>query len=225
MTRTSAELRIQAIPRPERMLSKADEAALTERQLELLDQLPALFDKGFAHLRMAEIAREMNCSLRTLYGLAPSREKLVLIVVERSLWSIGRAARSALSAATTGDAAGEATRPLEMIRAYLTAANMAVADTTHEFARDISEVSGGHELWEAHSDYLVAVTRELLDIAVEQGEIAPVDTAAAARVVAGLGRDFAQPHVLRSIASSPKRAADMMVDVILRGLTTVPAAG
>jgi len=38
-----------------------------------------MFDGGFAHLTMAEIAARANCSLRTLYSLAPSRDELVLV--------------------------------------------------------------------------------------------------------------------------------------------------
>ena len=34
---------------------------------------------------MAEIARRMGCSLRTLYGIAPSKDELVLIVLDRQL--------------------------------------------------------------------------------------------------------------------------------------------
>ena len=71
----------------------------------------------------------------------------------------------------------------------------------------------------AHSEYIIDVTRALLDAAVEQGEIDPVDTAAVARTIAGLGREFARPAVLPTLASSPKDAADAMVDVVLRGLT------
>ena len=69
-----------------------------------------------------------------------------------------------------------------------------------------------------HSDYLVDVTRSLLDLAVEQGEIDDVDTAAVARVIAGLGRDFARAHVIPTLRESPKKAADDMVDVVLAGL-------
>ena len=65
----------------------------------------------------------------------------------------------------------------------------------------------------------MAVTRTLLDLAVERGDIATTDTAAVARVVAGLGALFVLPENLEAIESTPKEAADAMVDVILRGLT------
>ena len=59
----------------------------------------------------------------------------------------------------------------------------------------------------------------LLDLAVERGDIADVDTAAVARVIAHLGQDFIRPDVLPTLRSSPKVAADSVVDIVLRGLT------
>jgi AcrR family transcriptional regulator len=159
---------------------------------------------------MAGIASALSCSLRTLYELAPSRDELVLVVVDRNLWRIGRTATGALDP----DMA-----PLDALRAYLDAANMAVAGTTAAFARDLATVPAAQRLNDAHSDYIVAVARCLLDMALEQGDIDVVDTAAIARVVAGVGRDFARAEVMATLQSPPKDAADSVVDVILRGLT------
>lgn len=201
--------RLRAVPRPTPVLDRERERALTARQRELLDQLGGLFDDGFADLTMAAIARRLSCSLRTLYELAPSRDELLLMVIDRNLWRIGRTAAAALDTEMA---------PLDALRAYLDAANMAIARTTTAFARDLLAVPAAQHLNDAHSDYLVAVARCLLDLAVERGDIDPVDTAAVARVVAGVGRDFARPEVLATLQSPPKEAADRIVDVILRGL-------
>jgi AcrR family transcriptional regulator len=201
--------RLRAVPRPTAVLSRERERALTARQREILDQLGALFDDGFADLTMAGIAARLSCSLRTLYELAPSRDELVLMVVDRNLWRIGRTATGALDSVMA---------PLDALRAYLQAATVAVAGTSVAFARDLDAVPAAQRLNDAHSEYLIAVTRCLLDVAVEHGEIAPVDTAAIARVMAGVGRQFARPEVMSTLRSSPKDAADAVVDVILRGL-------
>ena len=212
-TLESTELgrRLRAVPAPRPVLDRDREARLTGRQREVLDQLGALFDDGFADLTMADIAASVGCSLRTLYDLAPSRDELVLTVIDRNLRHIGRRAISAVQPDLD---------PLAVIRSYLMAANLAVAATTSAFARDQAATPATHRLATAHSDYLVAITRTLLDLAVERGDIAPTDTAAVARVVAGLGAMFALPENLETIDSTPKEAADSMVDVILRGLTT-----
>ncbi len=203
--------RIRDVPAPTPLLSRERERALTERQLHVLDQLGRLFDGGFADLTMADMASSLNCSLRTLYELAPSREELVLTVIDRNLWRVGRSAMGSI---------GDNLVPLEAIHTYLEAANVAVAGTTTSFARDMEAVPTAQRLSDDHSDYLVAVTRCLLDMAVERGDIPDVDTAAVARVMASLGRDFALAQVFATLRSSPKEAADAVLRIIMRGLTT-----
>ena len=205
--------RLRAVAAPRPVLTREREQELTDRQREILDELGRIFDKGFADLTMADLASQLNCSLRTLYGLAPSRDELVLTVVDRNLRKIGRAAHAAITPEMSA---------LEAVRAYLSAATVAVGSITPEFADDMSEIAAGLGLNEAHSDYLVDVTRCLLDLAVDEGEIDDVDTAAVARMIAGLGRDFARPDVMPHLRTSPKLAADAMVDVVLHGLRRSP---
>ncbi|MGZ0184950.1 MAG: TetR/AcrR family transcriptional regulator, partial [Acidimicrobiales bacterium] len=122
-TLESTELgrRLRSVPAPRPVLDRDREARLTERQREVLDRLGTLFDDGFADLTMADIAANVGCSLRTLYDLAPSRDELVLTVIDRNLRRIGRGAISAIQPDLD---------PLVAIRSYLTAANLAVAATT-----------------------------------------------------------------------------------------------
>ena len=205
------ERRLRAIPAPRPMLSRDEVHRLTDRQRELLAQLGGLFRDGFADLTMSEIAGRLNCSLRTLYGLAPSRDELVLTVVDTHLWRIGREAMAAI---------GPEMAPLDAIRTYLGAATVAVSGTTEAYSRDLAAMPAARRRNGDHADYVVAVTRTLLDIAVERGDIADVDTAAVARTLANLGQDFIAPEVMPTLRTSPKAAADAVVDIILRGLTS-----
>ena len=202
--------RVREVKGPRPLLSKQREAALTARQRELLDELSTVFDDGFCHVTMADLAAQLNCSLRTLYGLAPRRDELVLLVVDRNLWRTGRSAMAAIEPDMG---------PIDAIDAYLRAANMAVATTTEAFAHDCASVTATRELNRAHSDYLIDVTRALLDLAVDRGDVAVRDTAAAARVMAGLGAHFASPSALATLATTPKDAADEVLTLLLRGLT------
>ena len=201
--------RLRAVRRPRALLSRQRERELTDRQRQILDELEGLVADGFADLTMAELAGQLNCSLRTLYALAPSRDELVLIVIDRSLWRIGRVAR---------DAIGDDLAPLDAVCAYLEAATVAVSRWNEGFARDLAEVPAAQQLQDGHNEYLFAVTRTLLDLAVERGDIAAVDTAAVARVLAGLGQFFSRPTVIPTLRSSPKQAADEVVDLIIGGL-------
>ena len=201
--------RLRAVPAPRPMLSRDELHRLTDRQREILSQLGSLFADGFEHLTMAEIAAELGCSLRTLYGLAPSRDELVLTVVDMHLWRVGREAMAALDPAMA---------PLDAIRAYLSAATVAVNGTTAAYSRDLDAMPAARRRNGDHASYVVAVTRSLLDWAVERGDIAQVDTAAVAHTLATLGQDFIRPEVMATLQSSPKAAADQVVDIMLRGL-------
>ena len=64
----------------------------------------------------------------------------------------------------------------------------------------------------------MGVTQSLLDRAVEERQIAPVDTASVAHVLGGLGREFARPDVAEIAEASPKESADAITEILLQGL-------
>ena len=200
---------LRRVKGPVPLLDRPAEEALTERQRQVLDSLHLVFAGGFAHLTMADMAAAASCSLRTLYELAPSKDELVRIVVDRHLWGIGRAATGVVD---------DDMAPGDAIHAHLHAAHEAIAGMTEAFASDALNEPGTAAINAAHAQYLLDVTRALLDHAVHRGDIAPVDTAALARVLANVGADFARPDVLPTLISPPKEAADAVVDVILSGL-------
>ena len=88
---------IARVPAPQPLLAPEVERALSDRQREILDALEALaMQDGFAELTMAQLAARVNCSLRTLYALAPRKDALLLMVIDRRLHRIGRAAMAAI---------------------------------------------------------------------------------------------------------------------------------
>jgi AcrR family transcriptional regulator len=204
-------LRFTGVRAPKPLLAPEVERRLTPRQRELLDELEGLVVNGrLAGLTMAQIAARLNCSLRTLYGISPGKDELVLTVVDRRLHRIGRRAIGALDPGLS---------PLAALRAYLRTANEAVQPTTVAFAREFAGFAGAQRLLDAHEGYVVAVTESLLERAVEEGEIDPTDTPALAHVLGGLGREFSRPGVAETaVASTPKETADAITEIVLRGL-------
>lgn len=195
---------------PRRLLPAEAERALTARQREILDALEGLVvQDGFTELTMARLAARVNCSLRTLYGLAPRKDALLLTVVDRRMHRIGRAAMAAIEPHMDA---------LTAVRAYLMAATTAVGATTETFARRFAAVPGAGRLIREHGDYVVAVTRRLLDRAVDEGAIAPLDTGALALALGMLGAFFSRPDVIPRIAASPKETSDAIMELILGGL-------
>jgi AcrR family transcriptional regulator len=196
---------------PKPLLTPETEAKLTPRQQEVLDQLEDLVEEdGLSQLTMGKIAALMGCSLRTLYGISPSKDELVLAAVDRNLRRIGREAIESLDPDMP---------PLDMLRAYLSAANLAVEPKRMMFARELGSIPAFQRLGDAHEYYLTAVTKSLLDRAVDEGDIAKIDTAALAHVLAGLGRDLAQADVREVLEDTPRKTAAQIVDTIIKGLT------
>jgi len=204
---------LRSLPAPPPVLSRERERELSVRQREILDELGRIFEKGFSDVTMADLAAQLNCSLRTLYSMAESRNELVLMVVDRNLRTVGRAAVDVVDAGLD---------PLESIRSYLAAATVAVQNITPEFADDMAAMPDGQRLNAVHSQYLIDVTEALLNLALVEGLIEAVDTAAVARMIAGLGREFARPEVLPTLHSTPKQAADEMVELVLGALRRSP---
>lgn len=208
--RPSRRLRFPGVRPPRPLLGPEAEGRLTGRQRELLAELEKLLGlERLADLPMARIAARLGCSLRTCYGIAPSKEELILAVVDRRLHRIGRKAVEQLDASLP---------PLDAVRVYLRTVNEAVQPETASVSRDFAELPGAQRLVDAHEEYVIAVTRSLLERAVSTGAIPPVDTASVAHVLGGLGREFARPEVAAAAAASPRDTANALTEILLRGL-------
>ena len=203
-------VRFTGVPAPKPILPSEAERQLSPRQREILDELEQLLGtRRLGDRTMSEIASEVNCSLRTLYGIAPSKDELVLTIVDRRLHHIGRASIDSLDPSLS---------PMETLRAYLRAANEALQPSSVAFSDDLVGISGAQRLLDSHADYVMAVTRSLLDRAVAEREIEPVDTASLAYVLGRLGRVFSRPERSELAEAPPKETADAIADIILRGL-------
>ena len=86
------------------------ERRLTQRQAHLRDALVDLvLEQGFSHLTMDQFAAQLNCSKRTLYALASSKEQLAVLAVRHFFQ---RATDQVEAAIARTRAAGQAGDPL-----------------------------------------------------------------------------------------------------------------
>jgi len=211
-----SRVRFPGVRAPKPLLSREAEGQLSARQLELLDALEAKLSRdGLGERTMAEIAAAVGCSLRTLYAIAPSKDELLLVLADRRLHRIGRAAVEALDPEMP---------PLDALRTYLRIANEAVRPEAITVSADVAKVTGSALVIDAHEHYLTSVAQSLLDRAVAEGQIPPVDSAAIAHVLGGLGREFARPEVAELVQGLPNEAADAITELILRGLLATETA-
>ena len=115
--------------------------------------------------------------------------------------------------------------PLKALQSYLQVVTVSLMGSSHEFARDLETIPAVNRLIEDHNAYVFSATRRLLELADAWGEIPSLDLPALAMVMARLGWALTRPEIKRTLASSPKEAADSIVDVMIRGLRLSPGVG
>src|SRR3954451_18267399 len=147
-------------------VSPSDEAGMTRRQAELLDQLEELFlAEGFARFTLEDLALRLHCSKSTLYALAGSKEQLSLRVIRHFF----RKATDAVEAQTVTEA-DAALR----VTAYLSAVAGALAPAGPVFHRDLDAFAPGREVYERNTALAAERVRELIVEGVGQGRLRDV---------------------------------------------------
>lgn len=197
---------MSAAPRP--LLSRTAEARLGARHREVLERLDELFmENGFSSFTIADLAREVGCSRRTLYELAPSKGQLVLIVLDRRLHRMGRAALSSIDPTTTMSS---------QLRQYI---NGAIGyEMFAPMIEDLADDGPARRLVDRHYRFSMTVVQRIIAIGVERGEFAPVDPAVVAAVVTSSSRYFSQSDVVCDTGRSLAELVGGMLDLVLAGL-------
>ena len=196
--------------RPRPLLSRRTEMELSARHREVLDQLETLMvAEEFGSMTVARLAAAVGCSRRTLYELAPSKNELVLVILDRLLHRMGRAGLEAVTPA--GDFAGR-------IRAYF-GAGLELQRRTATFAEKLADDHAARRLLDRHFQFALSVVEQLVASGVASGEFRPVPAPLVAGLLLGGGLYVSQPHLRARIGLSQAESADQIVDLVLRSLT------
>ncbi len=198
---------VAGAPRP--LLSQRAEDRLRPRQKEILDDLEALFlAEGFSRFTVGELASRLGCSRRTLYELAPSKEELVLIVLDRFLHRVGRNALASI----------DPDAPIaERIRAYFRGGEEILRQTV-AFADDVADAPTVGRLLERHFRYVDDVVESMLASGIASGELRAVRPELVSAVITGATMHLARPDVREDVGHV--EAADEVIDLVLAALLT-----
>lgn len=194
-------------PRP--LLSRSAEAHLGRRHQEVLDHLERLFlDRGFATLTISDIAADAGCSRRTLYELAPSKDQLVHLVIDRFLHKKGRTALAALDPG----------QPFAtQLRAYLEGG---VTFTWEErFADDLADDAAARRLVDRHYRFMMTVVERLVAMGIEAGEFRPLNPAVVAATVTGATLYVDTPAINELVGTDVSHTLQQILDLVLPSLT------
>jgi AcrR family transcriptional regulator len=193
-------------PRP--LLSRTAEARLGPRHREVLDQLEELFMRsGFASFTIGDLASEVGCSRRTLYELAPSKEQLVLIVIDRRLHRMGRSALDSIDSAMP---------LLEQVRQYIKGGLDFLMFAP--LVDDLVDDAPARRLIDRHYRFVMTVVQRLIALGVERGEFANVDPAIVGAVVTGSSLYMTQPEIAADSGLPVRELVDGMLDLVLGAL-------
>ena len=154
---------------------------LTSRQLHLRDALVDLvLAQGFSHLTMDDFAAQLNCSKRTLYALAASKEQIAVLAV-RQFFS-APPSRWRRRSHAPGRRRSRVTRYLEAVAEALRPASRAFRD-------DLADFRPAAEIYEQNTLAAARRVRELIEEGTRAGAFRQVPAAFVER--GGDGNDAA----------------------------------
>ena len=103
----------------------------SKKHAEVIKELEVLLEKGIPELTMSEIAAKLKISLRTLYEIAPSKEKLILFTVDNILNKIGKKAHIKIEKISS---------PFQKLQIYLKNVNKAVGPKFDIYIKDLNKM-------------------------------------------------------------------------------------
>ncbi len=180
------------------------------RQEQVLDVVEAVFlREGIRAVRMGQLADEASCSRSTLYEIAPSREELLLLVLDRMMRRITR--RGAVAIARTDD-------PVEQIRAMMTSGALDFAELGPHFLAAVREHPPARLLFDRWLTAGLHVLESLIDDAVRTQAFRPVNATVIAEAICAVVIRFTDPDFARTTNISSDTGLAQLVGVLLDGL-------
>ena len=181
----------------------------TKRHHEIIDALERLLEQGVPELTMSEIAKKLKISLRTLYEIAPSRDKLILMTMDNILKKLGKFAM---------DSVDDIDSPINKLEEYLFIVNQAVGPKFDRFLIDMEKINGSKTTADYHENFIKNYIKKLLEKAIEKKEIKSIDVKAFSILLGGIGREFFKEKNKNSINLTPEESANSITSIILNGI-------
>ena len=181
----------------------------TKRHYEIIDALERLLEQGVPELTMSEIAKKLKISLRTLYEIAPSRDKLILMTMDNILKKLGKFAM---------DSVEDIDSPINKLEKYLFIVNQAVGPKFDRFLIDMEKINGSKTTADYHENFIKNYIKKLLEEAIEKKEIKSIDVKAFSILLGGIGREFFKEKNKNSINLTPEKSANSITSIILNGI-------
>ena len=189
------------------MPAKPDE----RRREELLERLrDVMLEEGFSGWRIGALATRLHCSRSTLYKLAPSKDALVLRLLNDV---VSEGMDDAKSQASRLDSPAESiTRYAEVLHEWQNRGSL-------RFWTDVSETPATQALIDALSSRGQGTMKEFLDRGISTGRFRPANTIYLARVIWQAARITRIPAFLDEAGLDSGEAMDELGLFIVHGMS------
>lgn len=180
------------------------------RQEQILDGLEDVFlREGFHRVTVGGLASRLRCSRRALYELAPSKEELFVLVLERLLRRIRE----------RGDEGGaRATTLPDRIEAYLAPGIAEVRRATRFFTADLATLPEAKRVFDEHQRVRLAGLRAIIAEALDQGVARGFDPHLVAEILSIAYRRASEPDFLAETNLSMTEAYREIGQLLCHGL-------
>jgi AcrR family transcriptional regulator len=186
------------------------ERRLTSRQTQLRDALVDLvLAQGFSHLTMDDFAAQLNCSKRTLYALAASKEQIAVLAVRQFFKRATEQVEAAI--ARTRAPANRVTRYLEAVAEELRPASRAFRD-------DLANFRPATEIYEQNTLTAARRVRELIDEGTKAGAFRRVHAAFVSEVVTATMRRVTSGEIAAATGLSDAEAYSELAQLVVAAI-------
>lgn len=197
----------------EERLRELEQRPLSPRLTRLLDTLENLFfEEGFLKFRMDDLARRLRCSKHTLYALAPSREELFELVIERFLSRLRAQGETAAS---------QAPDRISALTAYLESGVHGTRRNSVQFISDLAEFLPGRRRLRNHQRQRVAGLEAIVAAGVADGAFGRIHPKLVAEVMVHTIGKIVDPHFLAACGLTVSEAYCEFYHWMVHGLTPV----
>ena len=180
------------------MVATYPEPRLTSRQTHLRDALVEMvLAEGFTRLTMDQVAATLNCSKRTLYALAASKEQLAVLAVRHFFKRSTEQVEAAIAATRN---------PARRVTRYLEAVAEALRPASRAFRDDLAHFAPAAEIYEQNTVAAAHRVRELIDEGTRAGAFRQVPAGFVSEVVTATMRRITSGEIATATGLSDAEA-------------------
>lgn len=177
----------------------------------MLDAVETIFFEDGLNITVRELADRAECSRTTLYEIAPSKEDLFLLVLDRVLRRVGRRAAAAAAEADGAEA---------KLKAYMGGALDFFQPVGSAFSGTVYKYAPAYLLYSEHLRFAHEAVTSTVREGIKEGVFREHRSALVADVLMNAMRRLAESEVVGVTDAAMAELLDEVFELVLGGLLT-----